>query len=86
MELDSGDDHENENENNDSFEASDNADESDPKEYISEVRESSLRASIRDCLAPSDILVLRTAGSKWNNTKLFGRICCLAVLSHGKRW
>ena len=59
-ELDSGDDHENENENeyNDSFEASDSADEGDPKENISEVRESSLWASIRDCLAPSDILVL----------------------------
>ena len=63
LELDSGDDYGNDNEKNDSFEASDTADEGDPKEYISEVSESSLWASIRDCLTPSDILVLRTAGS-----------------------
>ena len=50
------------------------ADECDPKEYISEVREGSLRASLRDCLTPSDILVLRTAGSKWNNAKLYGNL------------
>ena len=37
--------------------------ESDPQEYISDVREGSLWASTPDCLAPSDILFLRTAGS-----------------------
>ena len=42
------------------------------KAHTSRVRESSLWVSIRDCLTPADILVLRTAGTKWNNSKLYG--------------
>ena len=42
-----------------------NAAESGPKDYISKVSESSLWASIRDYLAPPDVLVMRTAGPKW---------------------
>ena len=40
------------------------------KDYISDVRESSLWVSLRDCLSPADVLVLRTAGPKWYNAKL----------------
>ena len=72
LELDSDNDYEEEYEYEDdgSYEEFDSATESGPKDYISEVSESSLWASIRDYLAPSDILVLRTVGSKWNNAKL----------------
>ena len=81
LELDSDKYYEDENEyeDADSYEEFDNAAESCPKDYISEASESSLWASIRDNLTPSDILVLRTAGSKWNNAKLLGSICCLVV-------
>ena len=43
---------------------------SGPKDYISEVRESSLWASIQDYLTPLDVLSTRTAGLKWNCAKL----------------
>ena len=46
--------------------------ESSPKDYVSEVRESSLWASIRDYLTPLDVLAMRTAGLKWNCAKLYG--------------
>ena len=39
-----------------------NGDESGPKDYISEVRESSLWASIRDYLTPLDVLATHVAG------------------------
>ena len=34
---------------------------------MKEVRESSIWASLGDCLNPTDILVLRIIGPKWNN-------------------
>ena len=40
------------------------------RDYISEVRESSLWAPLCDCLTPAD--VLRTTGSKWYNAELYG--------------
>ena len=42
------------------------------RDYISEVRESSLWAPLCDCLTPAHVLVLRTTGSKWCNAKLYG--------------
>ena len=63
--------------------------ESGPKDYISEVSESSLGASIRDYFTPSDILVLRTAGSKWNNAKLYGEFAALwffLMTKDGSKW
>ena len=39
---------------------------------ISEVRESSSWAPFCDCLTPADVLVLRTAGSKWCDAELYG--------------
>ena len=42
------------------------------RDCISEVRESSPWAPLRDCLTPVDVLVLRTTGSKWYNAKLDG--------------
>ena len=48
-----------------------------PKDYISEESESSLWASIRDYLTPPDVLVMRTAGPKWNNAKLYGEFGAL---------
>ena len=76
----------------DRFEVSDNA-EGDPKEYISEVRESSLWVSVRDCLTRADVmvlrLVLRTAGSKWNNAKLYGEFAALLfflMTKNGSEW
>ena len=38
----------------------------------SEVRESSVWAPLCDCLTPADVLVLRTAGPKWYDAKLYG--------------
>ena len=40
------------------------------RDFISEVRESSLWAPL--CDTPADVLVLRTAGSKWYDAKLYG--------------
>ena len=45
--------------------------------YISEIRESSLWASIRDYLTPLDVLATRTAGLKWNCAKLYGKFAAL---------
>ena len=42
------------------------------RDYISEVCESSLWAALCDCLAPADVLVLRSTGSKYHNAKLHG--------------
>ena len=42
------------------------------RDYMSEVRESSLWAPLCDCLTPADVLVLPTTGSKWYHAKLFG--------------
>ena len=76
LELGPDSDHEDENEYEDdgSYIEFDSTAESVPKDYIGEVSESSLWAPIRDNLTPSDILVLRTAGSKWNNAKLYGHL------------
>ena len=41
------------------------------RDFISEVRESSLWAPLCDCLTPADVPVLRTAGSKWYDAKLW---------------
>ena len=90
MELDSDTDYEDENEDEDdgSHDEFDSAAESGPKDHISEVSESSLRASIRDYLAPSDILVLCTAGSKWNNAKLYGEFAAMwfFLMTDGSEW
>ena len=48
------------------------AGEEGPKDYISDARESSLWTSLRDCLTPAEVLVLRTGGPKWYNAKLYG--------------
>ena len=73
---------------NDSCEAGDSADEGGPKDYISEVSESSLWASIRDYVAPPDVLIMRTAGPKWNHAKLYGEFASLwyGFLPHEKGW
>ena len=44
--------------------------ESGPKDYISEVSESALWASIRDYLTPPDVVVVRTTGLKWTCAKM----------------
>ena len=46
--------------------------EGEARDYISEVRESSLWAPLCDCLTPVDVLVLRTAGPKKYDAKLYG--------------
>ena len=51
--------------------------ESGKKDYISEVRESPVWASIRDYLTPLDVLDLRTVGLKWNCAKLYGSYAAL---------
>ena len=48
------------------------SDGSGPKDYISEVRESSLWAPIRDYFTLPDVLATRSAGPKWNCAKLYG--------------
>ena len=53
------------------------SDESDPKDYICEVRESSLWTSIRDYLTSFDVLTTRTTGLKWNCAKLYGEFAVL---------
>ena len=53
----------------------DSAAEKGDKNYISEVRESSL--SLRDRVTPASVVVLNTAWSKWNNAKLFGAFAAL---------
>ena len=53
------------------------SDESGSKDYISEMRESSLWASIRDYLTPPDDLATRMAGLKWNCAKLYGEFAAL---------
>ena len=76
-ELDSDNDCEDENEGDDSYEACDSAAESGPKDYISEVSESSLWASIRASLLRPMFWSNRTAGPKWNNAKLYGKHAAL---------
>ena len=66
--------------------AGDGDDEGGPKDCISEVSESSLWVSIRDFLTPPDVLIMRTAGPKWNQAKLYGKFAAFVVLSHEKRW
>ena len=79
LELDADNDYVDENkyEDDGSYEEFDSAVGSGPKDYISEVSESSLWASIRDYLTPSDILIFRIAGSKWNYAKLYGAFAAL---------
>ena len=67
----------NEHENDGSYEEFDSDAEKGAKDHISDVRESSLWVSLRDCLTPADVLVLRTAGSKWKNAKLYGTFAAL---------
>ena len=57
---------------------------SGPKDYISEMSESALWASIRDYLTPPDVLVLRTATEVELREVVWG--ICLVVLSHDERW
>ena len=54
------------------YDETDDAVEDGAKHYISDVRESSQWASLRDYFTPADVLVLRTAGPKWYNAKLWG--------------
>ena len=71
-----------------SYEEFDSDAEKGAKDYISEVRESSLWVSLRDCLTLADVLVLRTAGSKWNNAKLYGAFVALwfFLMTKGGGW
>ena len=77
LELDSASDCDIAYEEDDRLVARNHAAENGPKEYISVVRERSLWILIRDSLSPPDVLVLRTAGSKWNNAKLYGEFAAL---------
>ena len=91
MELDSDKDCEDEKEYEDdsSCEEFVCAAESGPNDYLSAVSESSQWASIRDCFTPSDILVLRTVGSKCNNAKLCGEFAALMFIhmtKDGSEW
>ena len=91
LELDSDNhyEHENEYEDDGSCEEFDSDAESGPKDYISEVSESSMWVSIRDYFTPSDVLFLRTAGSKWNNAKLYGEVAALwffLMTKNGSEW
>ena len=70
LKMDSDVENENENENDDSDEAGDSADDG-LKDYLSQVSDSLLWFSILDFLTPSDVLILRTAGPKWNHAKLY---------------
>ena len=75
------DDHDENNEEDEREEWSDEAlgrrVEGDARDYISEVREGSLWASLCDCLSPKDVVVLRTAGSKWYDAELYGEFAQL---------
>ena len=77
LELDSASDCDNEHEEGDRLVARNRAAENGPKDNISVLRGSSLWILIRDSLGPPDVLVLRTAGSKWNNAKLYGEFAAL---------
>ena len=70
LELDSASDDDNVNEEVDRSTTHDDATECGPKDYISAVRESSLWIS-------PDVLILRTAGRRWNNAKLYGEFAAL---------
>ena len=63
--------------NDDSYEGCDSADEGGPKDYITDFSESSLWASIRDYLTPSDVLIMRTAGPKLNHGQLYGEFAAM---------
>ena len=56
------------------------------KDYISDVRQSSLWASLRGCFTLADVLVLRTAGTKWCNAILYGEIAEIWFFIMKKRW
>ena len=85
LELDSASDCDNANAEVGTSAAQDHATESGPKDYMSVVRESSQRILIRDSPGPPEILVLRTAGSKWNSAKLNGEFAAL-WFSLDTRW
>ena len=55
-------------------------------DYLSQVRDSAVWISIRDFLFPPGILAMRTAGPKWNQTKLYGSfVGSFVVLPHGEK-
>ena len=62
----------------------DGAAENGAKDHISEVREGSLWVSLRDCLSPADVLVLRAAWVKMEQREVVWEICCFMVLPHDK--
>ena len=64
------------NDDDDRDKASD-SDDDDLKDYISVVSEGPLWVSTRDFLTPPDVLVMRTAGAKWNHAKLNGSFAAL---------
>ena len=70
LELDPASDGDTEYEEDGGLVARNHAAENGPQDYASVMRESSLWILVRDLLCPTDVLLLRTAGSKWNNAKL----------------
>ena len=46
-------------------------------DYLSQTRDSPVWITIRDFLFPPDMLAMRTAGPKWNHTKLYGSFAAL---------
>ena len=72
LELDPASDGDTEYEEDGGLVARNHAAENGLKDYTSVIRESSLWILVPDLLCPTDVLLLRTAGSKWNNAKLYG--------------
>ena len=66
--------------------AGNHAAENGPNDYISVFRRSSLWILIRDSCSAPDVLVLRTARSKWNSAKLNGEFAALWFFLFDKRW
>ena len=72
MGTDSNNENENENDEDGNYKELDSVAAGEARDYVSEVRESSLWAPLCDCLSPAHVLVVRTAGSKWYNAKHYG--------------
>ena len=77
LELDSAGDSDNEYAEDDKLAAGNHAAENGPNDYISVFRSSSLWILIRDSRRAPDVLVLRTARSKWNSVTLNGEFAAL---------
>ena len=58
--------------------------EGEARDYFSEVRKTSSRAPLCDCLTPADVLVLRTAGPQVVRREIVWIICRIMVLMKKK--